>query len=374
MSQPPPCIVSESRSCEVKQSDKTVFLIGPGSKEFSVDVEKIMETIRNFGLEPYFALLSDEEKGLDAFCDKICSKIRGSGFCIALLNSPILHECLGEKKEQSEGIRAPRANVYYEMGIAVTFGKKVIPIIKKGFELPFDIQHLDTIVYSDIAELQKALTDSIRIYLVKGKPTFIQHTRQPKLELALTNGNEKPLVLVEPTITKIRYIEEEENDNVSPFPQMKALYESMAKVATAANSMNIALGHKIPGNDLIPVYACIYNGGEIPADNVVVHINFPEDCVLFDRGEFDGYINPPIGNVQGLSAETGDNVAIGFVKHLGNDRSTRFHKVYVRFNAETEKVIDITATVIQDNHPKRHFSFKITVKPNIVEETRYKTE
>ena len=50
----------------------------------------------------------------------------------------------------------------------------------------------------------------------------------------------------------------------------------------------------------------------------------------------------------------------------------RFHKVYVRFNAESEKSIEVVETVIQDNYPKSKFSFKITVKPNIIDEIRYK--
>jgi hypothetical protein len=70
-----PCVISESRNCKVAPIDNLIFIIGSGSPEFSKEIDTIKEILKNFGFEGYFALLSEEEKGLDAFCDKICSKI-----------------------------------------------------------------------------------------------------------------------------------------------------------------------------------------------------------------------------------------------------------------------------------------------------------
>ena len=128
------CVVSEKRECKVSPCEKEVFIIGPGSHEYKGDIEKIKQIIKNFGFEPYFALLSEQEKGLDSFCDKICSKIRSDFFCIALLNDPISCKCDGPKPIKV--VRASRPNVYYEYGLAVAFGKKVIPIIRADLELP----------------------------------------------------------------------------------------------------------------------------------------------------------------------------------------------------------------------------------------------
>jgi hypothetical protein len=81
-----PCFISDSRTCQASTPEDIVFIIGSGSSEFKEDVDAIKKTLDGFGLAGYFALLSDEEKGLDAFCDKICSKIRVSQFCVVMLN------------------------------------------------------------------------------------------------------------------------------------------------------------------------------------------------------------------------------------------------------------------------------------------------
>ena len=125
-----------------------------------------------FCLTGYFDLLSKKEKGLDAFCDKICSKIRESRFCVAMLNDPVIKSHNDQTRNTSEIIRAPRANVYYELGMAITLEKSVIPVIRKGFELPFDDQSLDSIVYEDLADLEEQLKSSILPTLLKKKKEF----------------------------------------------------------------------------------------------------------------------------------------------------------------------------------------------------------
>ena len=167
-----PCFISDSRTCQASTPEDIVFIIGSGSSEFKEDVEAIKETLDGFGLAGYFALLSDEEKGLDAFCDKICSKIRVSQFCVVMLNDPSI-QCGNEKSQaKSDSIQVPSANVYYEFGIAVALGKPIIPIVRKGFRLPFDIQHLDAIIYTDKLDLKKKLKPSIRSTLTKKKKEF----------------------------------------------------------------------------------------------------------------------------------------------------------------------------------------------------------
>jgi len=167
-----PCFISDSRTCQASTLEDIAFIIGSGSSEFEEDVKAIKETLDGFDLAGYFALLSDKEKGLDAFCDKICSKIKVSQFCVVMLNDRSI-QCGDEKSQaKSDSIRVPSANVYYEFGIAVALGKPIIPIVREDWsKLPFDIQHLDAIMYTDKLDLKK-LKPSIRLTLTKKKKEF----------------------------------------------------------------------------------------------------------------------------------------------------------------------------------------------------------
>jgi hypothetical protein len=166
------CFISDSRACKANKIKNTVFIIGSGSSEFKKEIDEIEDVLDGFNLKGYFALLSEKEKGLDAFCDKICSKIKEAKFCVVLLNNPILRTCEDDNKSSSDSIRAPSANVYYEFGIAIALGKPVIPIIRSGLRLPFDVQHLDSIIYTDLSDLKKKLKNTILPTLEKKKPEF----------------------------------------------------------------------------------------------------------------------------------------------------------------------------------------------------------
>lgn len=161
------CLISDIRTCHVTDQKNRVFIIGSGSSEFAEEINSVREVLNELGLNGYFALLSENEKGLDAFCDKICSKIRGSQFCVAMLNDPIISKKIEGKKRSYANVRVPNANVYYEFGMAVAFGKNVIPIVRKGYELPFDVQHLDSIIYASLPELKSKLKKVIVVTLQK---------------------------------------------------------------------------------------------------------------------------------------------------------------------------------------------------------------
>lgn len=164
------CLISDSRNCKVSGVTDEVFIIGSGSPEFKQDVEAILEVLKGFGFSGNFALLSEKSKGYDAFCDKICSKIREAQFCIALLNDPCSIDVIT--------FRVPSPNVYYEFGLAVAQGKCVIPVIKRGLVLPFDVQHLDTIIYNDIDDLKIKLKAPIVAVLRKQKPPLLNNNEE----------------------------------------------------------------------------------------------------------------------------------------------------------------------------------------------------
>ena len=138
------CLISDSRVCKASNLKNSVFIIGSSSSEFKEEINIIKEVLDGFSLIGYFALLSEKEKGQDAFCDKICSKIKTSHFCIALLNDPLVLKKIEGEGKNKKRVRVPSANVYYEFGIAMGLEKPVIPIIRYDLELPFDIQHLDS--------------------------------------------------------------------------------------------------------------------------------------------------------------------------------------------------------------------------------------
>lgn len=147
------CLISDSRGCKASAQTDLVFIIGSGSDEFKPDILAILEVLAGFGFPGNFALLSDKSKGLDVFCDKICSKIREAQFCIVMLNDPL--------SLQFTSLRVPSANVYYEFGLAVAQGRGIIPIIRRGLNMPFDVQHLDAIIYDDLDDLKTKLKKSI---------------------------------------------------------------------------------------------------------------------------------------------------------------------------------------------------------------------
>ena len=69
------------------------------------------------------------------------------------------------------------------VGIAVAAGKHIIPIMSQDMTLPFDVQHLDALLYSDLDELKRKLIVSVRGTLRKPKKRSV--IKEPKLELLL---------------------------------------------------------------------------------------------------------------------------------------------------------------------------------------------
>ena len=365
-----PCIISEARTCKAISQDNLVFIIGSGSSEFSEEVQTVKEVLKLFGLEGYFALLSEEEKGLDIFCDKICSKIQGSLFCIVMLNDPKALEYIEEATKEKKTFRAPRANVYYELGLAVALKKKITPLIRKDMKLPFDIQHIDVITYGNLAELQEKLTSSVRAILRKG--FTVAAVKAPKLHLLLVDqeGKASDTIYAEPVITKVKYVDEK---YATPEEHTAIALRNLTASLNVAG-FPIAKG---PDKSLVALGLEIWNKGEIPAQNILITLKFPEDCELIEESnasELDFAAHTGRKTRGGLYVnDKRKNLAQAWLDRLGNDRAASdFERVLVRFNTEAEKTFEAQGTVIQDNFPRTDFTFKIFVKPKIIKETRFK--
>ena len=362
-----PCLISDTRVCKPNPPRDLVFIIGSGSSEFKEDLEVVKEVLKGFGFKGYFALLSEEEKGLDAFCDKICSKILDSLFCVVMLNDPISLEYIDKASKEEKTFRAPRANVYYEFGMAIALRKRVIPIMRKHVKLPFNVQHLDAIPYESLDDLKEKLTTAARETLVKASRERI--VKMPRIGLLLIDeeGNASNTINVQPIIVKIKYVERKE-----PLPQID--YAEILKKMAEATQL---FAPRIPDKDLVPIRIQISNDGELPAQNINVFLEFPEECELVEKKDAIGSIFrvPPSRITQsGLYIDGKDEkTARAWLARLGNDLVTnKFDEIYVRFPTEEEKEYKLDATVIQDNYPPTFYEFKILVEPKIVEETQYK--
>jgi len=173
------CIISNERHCKAHSvNENLVFVIGSASSDFEDDIHRIKEVMKEFNLNPYFATKEDREKGLDAFCDKICSKILQSRFCVVLANSPknklVTTSFPPEKQIKTkfpnfpayEKILYPSPNVWYEIGLAIGNGKRILPLFRKTSEnLPFDVQHLDFDFFTSQKILEEKLRKTIPLLL-----------------------------------------------------------------------------------------------------------------------------------------------------------------------------------------------------------------
>jgi hypothetical protein len=74
--------------------------------------------------------------GQHVFCQKICSKIITSQFCIVLLNHDL-----------KDGQLVPNANVNMEYGLMLGFNKYLIPFQRESQALPFNVATLGTVKY-----------------------------------------------------------------------------------------------------------------------------------------------------------------------------------------------------------------------------------
>jgi len=83
--------------------------------------------------------------GQNAFCQKICSKIITSQFCIVLLNH-----------DEENGTLVPNANVNMEYGLMLGFNKYLVPFQKETHTLPFNVAGLDTVKYDNTSFDSKA--------------------------------------------------------------------------------------------------------------------------------------------------------------------------------------------------------------------------
>lgn len=148
------CIVRNQECKRIFGGSRICFIASPSTEEVALELEIIKQKLRDVNIEPYIAV-EQREFQKDIFCEKICSKIIESLFCIVILN---------DVKDEN-GIRKPNANVYYEYGLMTAFKKKIIPIQLEGEKLAFNIQSLDTLKYNR-KDFSKQIEEAIKLMLL----------------------------------------------------------------------------------------------------------------------------------------------------------------------------------------------------------------
>ncbi|HEX38080.1 MAG TPA: hypothetical protein ENG70_04380 [Candidatus Cloacimonetes bacterium] len=152
------CIVRGKKCESIFGESSTCFIASPDSCEVALELEIIKQKLDAAGIEPYIAV-EKQEPQKDIFCEKICSKIIESQFCIVIL------------KEVAE---KPNANVYYEYGLMTAFNKKIIPIRPEGQSLAFNIRNLDTPGYTE-ENLGTKMEDAIKKMIEEEEAENVQH-------------------------------------------------------------------------------------------------------------------------------------------------------------------------------------------------------
>lgn len=154
------CLFDSEKYCDSDFSEfrnkSTCFLAYSFSEELSKEIQYIKEVLNEEDIEVLDAG-SYTKYNKSVLCSKICKNIIGSSFCIALLTgvTPKLESIPKSYKE-------PNANVYFECGLMTGIGKNVIPLLKRGQDIKFDMRNLELALYDEIGNNPSDFKDKLR--------------------------------------------------------------------------------------------------------------------------------------------------------------------------------------------------------------------
>jgi hypothetical protein len=139
------CIVNLP-SCGYVFSSSPSCFIAYGFNRSSLETEILRAILAERRIEAYEAgtTLAPAQQ---VFCQKICSKIIQSQFCMVLLN-----------REKSGRLQKSNSNVHMEYGLMLGFNKYIIPFQHEMDQLEFNVAGLDTIKYNEKTFKAKAIT------------------------------------------------------------------------------------------------------------------------------------------------------------------------------------------------------------------------
>ena len=149
------CIIGLPR-CDFAFSSTRTCFVAYGFKTSPLEMTIIKNLLKERGIQCEEAGGS-LAPGQSAFCQKICSKIITSQFCIVLLNH-----------DEEKGQLVPNANVNMEYGLMLGFNKYLIPFQLKEQSLPFNVSALDTVKYGK-ENFESEASKAIEIAIEKTK-------------------------------------------------------------------------------------------------------------------------------------------------------------------------------------------------------------
>lgn len=125
------------------QDERLLFVLMPFAPQF----RKVYNTIKNVVARLNLRCLrADEIFGPSAIMKDIWKSILSSKIIVAELTGH-------------------NPNVFYELGLAHCLGKEVILISKSVDEIPFDLRHMRTVIYTDMKDLHQGLLVSVKTVL-----------------------------------------------------------------------------------------------------------------------------------------------------------------------------------------------------------------
>jgi hypothetical protein len=169
------CIIGLPTCGYAFSSARMAFIAAPADDEFALELDVLKGLLEEKGYEAYVAL-RNIDPGKFAFCTKICSKIITSQFCVVLLN-PSGHR-------EYPDVVIPNPNVHMEYGLMLGFRKYILPFQRKGASLAFNIQPLDTLIYSK-GEFRKIADQAIDTAILTVGTTARPTRALPSSELLL---------------------------------------------------------------------------------------------------------------------------------------------------------------------------------------------
>lgn len=168
------CPWSPHASCNTKlfSDSKSAFIIGSNSPDRREYIDMIKDVLKEFKLEPNFALDLNQYNGKQAFCTNICSQIRKSRIIVADLSGP--SETVCDKCKETKDIFS--VNVFWEYGYAAALEKDPILICDETQLIPFDVADKNAEFYNK-ENLKELLRPVIEQRLTT--PIHIQNDSNP---------------------------------------------------------------------------------------------------------------------------------------------------------------------------------------------------
>lgn len=191
-------------------------------------------------------------------------------------------------------------------------------------------------------------------------------TKEPELDLKLVDaeGNASEDISVQPIFVRVVKEVVKRSEIGYPILRLSATMSALGQLTAFK-----PFAKREPAEDLVPVNIQVSNNGTAPATEILVYLDFPEECELQSESQaIGGFSSIWRRSHGGLDIEDDNRSrATAWIHELGNDLAvSKFSPVYVKF-PEREEEYSVKATIIQHNFPPESIVCHINVKPEVKE-------